>query len=43
MFEKQNKLHLEAIDKMKTLMQSPNTMQNWFATKRDQFNSLSED
>ena len=43
MFQQQNKAHLEAMDKMKSLMQSPKAMQDWFNNKRNEFESLPED
>lgn len=43
MFQKGDKLHLEAMSKMKELMQVPNAMQEWFENKRKEFDSLPED
>jgi predicted component of type VI protein secretion system len=42
MFEKGDKAHLEAMNKMKTLMQQPNGIQEWFEEKRKQFEALPE-
>jgi len=43
MFQQQDKAHLGAMDKMKSLMQSPKAMQDWFDNKRNEFKSLPED
>ena len=43
MFQKGDKSHLEAMSKMKTLMQSPEAMQTWFENKRKEFDALPED
>ena len=43
MFQKEDKPHLEAMNKMKTLMQSPEAMQTWFENKRKEFDALHED
>ena len=40
MFQKQDKLHLEAMGKMKSLMKSPQAMQDWFENKRKEFEEL---
>lgn len=40
MLQKGDKPHLKAMEEMKTMMQSPNAMQEWFANKRKEFNSL---
>lgn len=32
--------HLEAMNKMRSLMETPEAMQNWFEAKRKEFNSL---
>jgi len=42
MFQKGDKAHLEAMNKMQELMQTPNAMKDWFETKRKEFDSLSE-
>jgi len=42
MFQKQDQAHLDAMDKMKTLMSEPGEMQKWFELKRSEFDALSE-
>ncbi len=42
MFQKSDKAHLEAMDKMKELMQDPEAMQEWFEIKRKEFEALPE-
>lgn len=32
--------HLEAMSKMRELMETPDAMQNWFEAKRKEFNNL---
>ncbi len=43
MFQKGDPAHLDAMDKMKKLMQSPEAMQKWFDNKRKEFEALPED
>ncbi len=43
MFQAQDAQHLEAIGKIKKLMQNPEEMTKWFENKRQEFNALSED
>ena len=43
MFEKGDEVHLEAMNKMKSLMNEPGAMDMWFKEKKELFNSLSED
>lgn len=43
MFQKQDAEHLEAMNKMKALMQQPQAMQDWFSDKKKEFNVLPED
>ena len=43
MFQKGDKVHLEAMDKMQELMKSPNAMQQWFEDKRKAFDALPSD
>lgn len=43
MFKKGDEAHLAAMNKMKDLMQSPETMKNWFEDKRKEFETLTED
>ena len=42
MFKKQDAAHLEAMNKMKTLMQTPDAMSKWMQTKEQEFNALPE-
>lgn len=43
MFEAQDEAHLKAMDDMKALMSSPESMQAWFESKRREFDALPED
>jgi hypothetical protein len=43
MFQKGDKAHLEAMQKMQALMQSPEVMNEWFDNKRKAFEALPED
>lgn len=43
MFQKQDSEHLEAMAKMRELMQEPQSLQNWFDGKRKEFDELGED
>lgn len=40
MFQKKDAAHLEAMQAMQTLMQTPGAMQTWFNTKRKVFDTL---
>lgn len=40
MFQKQDKPHLKAMEKMQELMQSPEAMQQWFNNKQKEFDNL---
>ena len=40
MFQKQDAKHLEAMAKMREIMKDPKAMQNWFASKRREFEDL---
>lgn len=42
MFQKNDEAHLEAMNKMKELMQKPEAMSDWFDGKRKEFEALSE-
>ena len=42
MLKKEDEKHLEAINKMKELMQNPNAMKDWFENKRKEFDALPE-
>jgi hypothetical protein len=43
MFQKLDEKHLEAMNRMTELMQTPAAMQEWFDDKKKQFDSLPED
>ncbi len=43
MYEKGDKAHLVAMGKMQAMMQKPGAVQEWFASKKREFNSLKED
>jgi len=43
MFQKSDQAHLDAMNKMQTLMQTPDAMQAWFEEKRKEFDALPED
>ncbi len=43
MFQQGDEAHLEAMNKMKSLMQQPNGIQEWFESKRKEFDALPED
>ena len=43
MFQQQDAAHLEAMEKMKSLMQDPAAMQAWFEGKKKEFEALPED
>jgi len=40
MFQKGDKAHLQAMNEMQGLMQSPNAMHEWFENKRKEFDAL---
>ncbi len=42
MFQQNDELHLEAMNKMQELMQKPEAMTEWFETKRQEFEALPE-
>ena len=42
MFQKGDKDHLEAMNEMKQLMKTPDSMQTWFENKRKEFDVLPE-
>ena len=42
MFQKQDKEHLEAMNKTQELMKNPEAMTEWFENKRKEFEALSE-
>ncbi len=43
MAQKEDKAHLEAMDKMQKLMQTPNALNEWMEMKRKEFDALPED
>lgn len=43
MFQKADIGHLEAMNKMKKLMQKPEAMQEWMENKKNEFEALDED
>ena len=43
MFEKRDEAHLKAMSAMQELMQKPEAMKAWFASKKREFESLPED
>ena len=42
MFKNGDKAHLDAMNEMQKLMQTPNDMQAWMEEKKKQFNALSD-
>ncbi|NOS94609.1 MAG: DUF1059 domain-containing protein [Cyclobacteriaceae bacterium] len=40
MFQKGDKLHLDAMSQMQELMKTPQAMKEWFDNKRKEFNEL---
>lgn len=42
MFQKSDKAHLEAMNKMRELMKTPDAMSEWFEKKRQEFQALPE-
>ena len=40
MFQKKDKAHLEAMNKMRKMMQSPEDMQKWMNQKKAEFEAL---
>lgn len=43
MFQKADQQHLEAMNQMQELMKSPTAMQEWFESKRKEFEALPND
>lgn len=43
MFQQQDALHLDAMQKIQAMMQQPQAMQDWFQSKKDEFDALPED
>lgn len=42
MFQKADKAHLEAMEKMKILMKDPEAVETWFEVKREEFDEAEE-
>ncbi len=42
MFRQQDAAHLKAMEEMQTLMQNPDAMNEWFESKRKEFEALPE-
>lgn len=42
MFQKNDEAHLEAMNKMKKIMDDPEAMKNWFEGKKKEFDELTE-
>lgn len=40
MFQKNDEAHLKAISEIQVLMQKPEVMQDWFESKKKEFNNL---
>lgn len=40
MYQQQDAVHLEAMQKMQALMQDPDEMNKWFESRRAEFNAL---
>ena len=43
MFQKGDEAHLQAMNKMRVLMHSPDAMKEWFDNKRKEFEALPKD
>ena len=43
MFQQQDKVHLDAMNKIQELMQKPEAMAEWFENMRKEFEALPED
>ena len=43
MFKEGDTGHLEAMNKMREMMQTPNAMQEWFDNKRKEFEALADE
>ncbi|MEM7392611.1 MAG: DUF1059 domain-containing protein [Verrucomicrobiota bacterium] len=42
MFQKKDEAHLEAMNRMRDLMQDPDAMKRWFAERKAEFDALPE-
>lgn len=40
MFQKEDQTHIEAMNKMRELMKSPQALNDWFESKRNEFEAL---
>jgi hypothetical protein len=43
MYQKQDPAHIEAMNQMQKLMQNPSDMQQWFESKRAEFDALAHE
>ncbi len=43
MFQKKDEAHLKTMNEMQELMQNPEAMKDWFASKKREFEELPED
>lgn len=43
MFQKGDKAHIEAMDEMRNLMQSPDAVTEWFNKKKEEFELIKDD
>ena len=43
MFQKSDEAHLSAMNEMQKMMATPDAMQEWFNTKRKEFDALGDD
>lgn len=43
MFQKKDAAHLEAMQKMKELMKTPEAMQEWMQKRKEEFNALPDE
>lgn len=43
MFQQNDAAHLEAMNAMQELMQKPGAMEEWFASKKKEFDALADD
>ena len=43
MFQKQDELHMKAMGEIQEMMQKPEAMQDWFESKKKEFDALQDD
>ena len=43
MFQKQDEVHLQAMNEIQKLMQKPEGMKDWFENKKKEFDALADD